>query len=96
MVVRPDEIHDRVMRKEAAGLEALEGRIDSALEDRYDPRSGVTIDEDIMGEINPIARDSLLDRYRSAGWNVKYTPCQKDGSFYTFRKAVSASAYYNK
>ena len=71
-----DELH-------ADQLAAAEKVIDRALARGYATGYSVTI-EDSINNLDYQLRETILVRYREAGWNIEHFDCQREGSSYTF------------
>jgi len=84
MTITPQEAREQYMEANADLLKNLEAKIDRALAENPDKEYGVCIsvpDELIHGY--PIY-EKLEERYREAGWNMKYESDQRDGDFLRF------------
>ena len=91
MVIGPNELENKIKTIQSTLIKAAEESIDKYLELRYDGLSSVAIGVDSFKGMNRLTRESLIGKYRSAGWNVKYTSDQRDGDFYQFSKKSNQS-----
>ena len=70
-------------RIHADQLAAAEKVVDRALSRSYSSGRSVTIATSLIN-LDYYLREKLMARYRQAGWTVKHTDDQRDGSFLTF------------
>ena len=84
MVIGPKELLEEIRKDDAKELENLESRIDKGLRKKYDGSNYVTFSASLFSNVRKNSLNSLLDRYKAQGWEVKYISDQRDGSFYQF------------
>ncbi|MFH1063536.1 MAG: hypothetical protein V1729_00480 [Candidatus Woesearchaeota archaeon] len=88
MVVNPKTLLETVTAKEKVTLKRLEEQIDEFLKERFDDRNSAAFG--VTSECTSLRHQvykSLLDKYRTAGWNVKEVYDQRDGDYIQFSYA---------
>lgn len=84
MVIGPDELMKKITEDEAGKLEQLEKKIDDTLRKKYSDGWTVTFSKSIFGDLGECAIESLLSKYRKAGWSVQELSDFDD--YYEFKK----------
>ncbi len=80
MVISPQEANYKAKSKE--NIKSLEQRIDKALIDSLKNKESMNFSADLFPD--EITRKTIIDKYRDAGWNVKYITDQRDGNYLEF------------
>ena len=98
MVIRYDELENKIKDMDKTKVEALESKIDNALLDSYGNGSSVTIGITNLDLPRQYVMNDLFSQYRQAGWEVKYNSDQRDGDYLSVQpvksQANSSSEYY--
>ena len=91
MVIKANELTQKIKTIEADKLKTAEDSIDQRLMSGFDGRQ-ITISANIMKGISEVGKEALIDKYKQAGWDVKYHFDQRDGDFYELRPMENATA----
>lgn len=83
VVIQAQELSEKIRKKESNLLKKAEESIDKVLLDEFDG-TDMCIGTTVMGDLRRNLRNELIDKYRNAGWSVKYESDQRDGDFYRF------------
>ena len=81
MAITPQEAA-RKAKPSKEMLKNLEEKIDKILVEAQERGTSATVDASIFG--NTATRTAVMDSYRKAGWNVKYSSDQRDGDYLSF------------
>lgn len=94
MVVRPDDILEKVLQRERPRLEAAEHTIDETLLARYDGGT-VYVSGNVLDGIRSSASNALLAKYRTAGWKVTHESDFRESS-YAFSRLIRQGDYHDR
>ena len=83
MAISPDDLVTRI-RKNSADALAAEQKTDLILEQRFDWRHSVTIDVGVYRDLPQPVMNDFLNKYRAAGWKVKYQTSFRNEAWYEF------------
>ncbi len=89
MVVGPKELKEIIETEDLPKMELLEKRIDACLKDTFTGQGGVYVGSQLFSDVRPLLINTVLDKYRAAGWDVKYEGGQRDGDCYIFTPNAS-------
>ncbi|MFA6089429.1 MAG: hypothetical protein WC755_06200 [Candidatus Woesearchaeota archaeon] len=84
MVIDAKKLEERVLRNEADNFRTVEKSIDAALEKAFDGQRAVFDVPIGYNQLHTLTRKEMLNKYRNAGWDVKYESSQRDGDFLEF------------
>jgi len=84
MVVNPENLVQKIEHHEAQRIAAVEAYIDKTLETAFDGTKAIVPGDHGFRGMRDFVLKGLLDRYRAAGWNIKYQSDQREGSWYEF------------
>ena len=91
MAVSPKEVLTKLCEKDNEAVKRAEKDIDKALREDFDG-TRMIYSADLLGNMSKRARDEIIQKYRTAGWQVTYSSDQRDGDYLTFI-ANSGSEY---
>ncbi len=91
MVVGPKELKRIIEQEDKPKIEQLEAKIDACLKEKFTGQGGVYVGSGLFSDIRPLLVETVLEKYRAAGWDVKYDSDQREGSWYTFTAKASLS-----
>ena len=98
MVIRYDELENKIKDMDKTKVEALESKIDNALLDNYGKGDCVTVGVKNLDLPRKYVMNDLFNQYREAGWEVKYNSFQRDGDYLSIEpvksQATSSSEHY--
>ena len=72
MVVNPENLVQKIEHHEAQRIAAVEAYIDKTLETAFDGTKAIVPGDHGFRGMRDFVLKGLLDRYRAAGWNIKY------------------------
>ena len=87
MVVSPKKLDERVRQKVSQEADNLEKKIDEMLEKKIMSRGSTNASIFInssFGQATPYTVKLVMERYKAAGWDVKWHSDQRDGDYYEF------------
>ena len=84
MVVKPQQLTEKYRQKNATELARLERYIDRALVDNFVPGNTEGVCVDFEHGLAQMTVREIQEKYRAAGWTVKYESDQRDGDFLRF------------
>ncbi len=96
MVVGPKELKEIIERDDKPKMERLEERIDACLKEKFSGQGGVYVGSELFTDVRPLLIDVVLNKYRAAGWTVKYDSDQREGSVYIFTVASRVTGYLDR
>ena len=88
MVVGSKELKEIIEKDDRPKMEQLEAKIDACLKDTFTGQGGVYVGSQLFSDVRPLLIDVVLNKYRAAGWSVKYDCDQREGNWYTFTPTV--------